>query len=1537
LTISYVAPPTRLYVNANAAGTGDGLTWATAFSTVQQATTYPNSVSVTEIFVAGGLYTPTATLSMKNNVGIYGGFAGVASVASRTLTYPLSTTISGGGARQVFNNSNLNNTAILDGFVIARGNDINGGGMYNFTSNPIIRNCFFQGNSANDKNGGAIFNESSDPIIFNCSFQGNSAGRGGAIYNFSGTATITNCVFFGNTNTFSGALTATYCLFDASVTGYTDGGNNLTTTVSPFVSATDLRLNACAPAINAGNSSATGLTGITTDLGGNPRIFGSAVDMGAFEFQGAANSPVVITAQPAGSSVLCGTGQTVTVSGGATGTISGYQWYKDAVSLGTAQQAPTLTLTGVTTASSGNYALVIIGGCGNVSTTDFRLTVNPLPVVSVVNSGSSSCVGVASLSVVSAPAGYQINWLNGGNLAFAGLPQSITAGVTVAGGNGNGNGANQLGYPSGVFVDATGAAYIVDNNNHRVQKWAVGATAGITVAGGNGSGSAANQLKEPYGGLHVDGDGAVYVVDNSNHRIQKWAVGATAGTTVAGGNGFGSAANQLNKPTGVYVDAAGAVYVADRLNSRVQKWAAGATSGITVAGGNGRGTNPNQLSRPSGVFVDGAGAVYIADQGVGAHRVQKWAAGATVGTTVAGGNGKGSGANQLDDPTGVYVDAFGAVYVSDYNHRIQKWAVGATSGTTVAGDAAGIRGNTADKLRDPEGVFVDRDGAIYVSDGSNDRIQKWAAPTASPVYSPTVAGSYTVRVTTAAGCSALSTNAVVVSTPVSITAQPVASSVVCAGGAVTASVSVTGTGPLSYQWYKDSFASPVASQTTATLSLTGLVTADAGSYSVVVTGACGSVTSTAFSLSVNSAPTNPGLTGGTLTCGTPSLTLTASATNGTSFIFSGGTPLGTNQVVVSQAGPYTVTVSNANGCTATTSTTVDSNTAAPSASILPTSATLTCSSPAVSLTASGSGTYRWDDNTTNAIRSVSASGTYSVTVTATNGCTATASVAIDQNITPPPATLVSSGTLTCSTTSVTLTANTGMGLSYVFSGGATQLGSINQARVATPGTYTVTITGANGCTATATVMVFSNTVVPTVSISPSSATLTCASPTVSLTAVVSGTVLWSTGQTTPVITVNSANTYSVTVTGSNGCTATAPAQVFSNTAAPTASILPISATLTCSSPAVSLTASGGGSYVWDNNSTNAIRSVSAPGPYSVTVTGTNGCTATATASVVSNTAAPTASLMASSLTFCSGSAVTLTASSGTGYAFSGPGLSQSGASNTATASQAGSYSVIVSGANGCTASAGVSLTVNPLPSAPTLTSVSRTFAASPTPLPMNQFVSAAGVLSFSGVSGLLSPAQADISSGGIQSFSVSQTNGNGCVSLSTPFSITVVVLPPGSQTVCRGSRVVLSVGLPGLRYQWYINGQTVAFELDELRNRQIGTKTASLTLASVQTTASYYVKVTGANGSVVWGGPFRVVVDFGCTPPGARVASGEEVAEVSLDVVLTPNPLADGMLRAVVSGAGGHPLVVELVDLWGRWCVRRRGRWRRLSTRSSGR
>lgn len=75
---------------------------------------------------------------------------------------------------------------------------------------------------------------------------------------------------------------------------------------------------------------------------------------------------------------------------------------------------------------------------------------------------------------------------------------------------------------------------------------------GITVAGGNGQGNRNNQLNDPYS-VFIDDDQNIYVADCANHRIVQWNKDATIGQVVAGGHGRGNRNDQLNCPTNVIV------------------------------------------------------------------------------------------------------------------------------------------------------------------------------------------------------------------------------------------------------------------------------------------------------------------------------------------------------------------------------------------------------------------------------------------------------------------------------------------------------------------------------------------------------------------------------------------------------------------------------------------------------------------------------------------------------------------------------------------------------------------------------------------------------------------------------------------------------------------------------------------------------------------------------------------------------------------------------------------------------------------------
>ena len=288
--------------------------------------------------------------------------------------------------------------------------------------------------------------------------------------------------------------------------------------------------------------------------------------------------------------------------------------------------------------------------------------------------------------------------------------KGATSGTTVAGGNGEGAAANQLNKPHGIFVDTSGNLYIADSENHRIQKWEPGATEGTTVAGGNGQGIASHdinvfdKLNSPQG-VFVTDVGAIYVADTGNNRVQKWSPGAISGVRVAGGGEFGVNHNLLAHPNNVFVTPSRDIYVADSENSRIQKWREGSIDIRNATGWNEEGYDVDQLNFAIGVFVDPLENMYIADYYN--HRIQKWKVAANTtqhldesfvegdAFTVAGGQGQGSAANQLNGPKAIFVDVFGDFYVADMkNHRIQKYHYGPRI-TIPAGETTGTLTITA--------------------------------------------------------------------------------------------------------------------------------------------------------------------------------------------------------------------------------------------------------------------------------------------------------------------------------------------------------------------------------------------------------------------------------------------------------------------------------------------------------------------------------------------------------------------------------------------------------------------------------------------------------------------------------------------------------------------------------------------------------------------------------------------------------------------------------------------------------------------------
>ena len=137
-----------------------------------------------------------------------------------------------------------------------------------------------------------------------------------------------------------------------------------------------------------------------------------------------------------------------------------------------------------------------------------------------------------------------------------------------------GNNSRQLNQPLGIYLDESNSyLYISDSHNHRIQRYQLRiATNGTTVAGGNGSGIGNHQLNTPYTMCVSKTTGAIYIADAYNHRIQRWSPGATSGVLIAGVAGVsGTTSAVLNKPVSVVFNHNETyIYVSEMDNNRVQ-------------------------------------------------------------------------------------------------------------------------------------------------------------------------------------------------------------------------------------------------------------------------------------------------------------------------------------------------------------------------------------------------------------------------------------------------------------------------------------------------------------------------------------------------------------------------------------------------------------------------------------------------------------------------------------------------------------------------------------------------------------------------------------------------------------------------------------------------------------------------------------------------------------------------------------------------------------------------------------------------------
>ena len=918
------------------------------------------------------------------------------------------------------------------------------------------------------------------------------------------------------------------------------------------------------------------------------------------------------------------------------------------------------------------------------------------------------------------------------------------------------------------------------------------------------------------------------------------------------------------------------------------------TGRLFIGGGGGAGDQDNGVGGAGG---NGAGLVYLMSYGTVSGTGQITANGANgVNSTYAIGPGASDGAggagaggtviiNSIGNISGISIQANGGTggnqvtgafiteaegpgggggggYIATSNALGTETATGGANGTTSSGPMKNFPPNGATKGgAGTTGATVTNFQIV----AKNDTICSGQTATLNATLTGTVPGGTTIEwYTVATGGAVVGTGAsyttpaltvnttyyvgtcpgtyrqavnVIISGSAATTISPPAT--ICSGN----STPLTASGGTAYSW------SPATGLTCTTCPNPTASPTVTTTYTASITTACGiikdSVKVTVTSLSgvtISSAP--PAV------CYGNSATLTASG--GTSYSWTTGGTTSSISVTPAATTTYSVLVTNS-GCSKDTSVTVTVKplpiitlSASPSLSICPGSST--------KITATGGGTYSWNTGATTAGITVSPASntTYSVAVTGANGCPKDTTVTVTVNpsptvsVTPPTPTICSGG-------NVVLTASGASSYAWSASAGLTCTNCPNPtASPASTTTYTVIGSSAAGCTDTAMVTV---TVGSALTPFISGADSVCKGNSTTLTASGGSSYTWNTGSTNASITVSPTTITSYTVVATNGACSgrdsvtvkVNPVPVVTLSASPSLSICPGAST--------TITATGGGKYLWNTGATTAGITVT-PGSnttYSVTVTNASGCPKDTTVTVVVNSN-PVVSITPSAPTICPGGSVALTASGASNYTWSSSsGLTCTNCPNpTANPGSTTTYTVVGTNASGCTDTAKVTVTVGTKPVV-SISGADSVCSGNSTTL------TASGGGTYSWNTGSTS-SSITINPSSITSYTVTVSNGT----CSARDSATVKVNPlpivtlSGNNSICVGSNTTITAS-GGATYLW-----------------NTGATTAGITVSPVST-ITYSVTVTSTKGcpkDTTVTVTVNPVPTPSITPPSATICAG---------------------------------------------------------------
>ncbi len=580
--------------------------------------------------------------------------------------------------------------------------------------------------------------------------------------------------------------------------------------------------------------------------------------------------------------------------------------------------------------------------------------------------------------------------------------------------------------------------------------------------------------------------------------------------------------------------------------------------------------------------------------------------------------------------------------------------------------------------------YGDATGSIEISVPAGSYTFLWSNGAVTQNLTNVVAGTYSVTVDDGSSCQAVASATITQPSPFVATA--IATNVTCNGaanGAIDVSIN-GGVGPYTYAW----------SNAAVTQDITGLA---GGTYTVTVTddnGCTITVSATVTEptpLNVQGSVSNVSCNGGSN--GIVSVSVSGGIPSYTYSWSNGGTSSAIYNVA---AGTYTVTATDANGCTVSQSFTV-TEPAALTANATGTNVSCNGGTNGTATASASGGTapysYQWSNFGSGASQTGLAAGTYTVVVTDASGCTASGSYTVTE-----PTVIVVTETIT----NVSCNGGTNGSISISIAGGTgpfdvnwsngTNTNGTTTSLISNlaAGTYTATVTDANACVVTVSYTVTEPTAIVASTIVTNADCNGAATGAIDLT-VFGGTpgytFAWSNGAITEDLTGLVAGTYTVTVTDANGCTVTTSATVTEPTAIQlVGSVVNASCNGSTDGDIYVSVSGGSGNYtfLWSNAATSQNLINVAPGTYDITVTDANGCTATDSYTVVDP--APVTSTLTTTNVDCFGAstgAADLTPAGGTApYTFLWSNFS---ISEDLTGVPAGTYTVVITDANGCRA------------------------------------------------------------------------------------------------------------------------------------------------------------------------------------------------------------------------------------------------------------